>query len=637
VSRPRLGAAAALLLSAAGVLCYANGLTGEFTYDDKAIVRDNPRIRSPDQLEEIFVTEYFGRAKGTGTSYRPMLLVSYALQWWIHGGAVVPYHLVNLGLHVLTTFLIAMLWLRLDIPRSGAIASALLFAVHPIHVEAVTSVVGRGETQAAALTLGYALLALRSAEEGRGRRGAAIGTALLLYFLAALTKESATAAPALAALALAWKAEGGLLARVRTALLRGWRIWLGSAAVLGLVFLLRRAVLGGPIQSPRSGTFELENPLAALAWLPRVLNASLLVVRYVGRMALPLRLSADESAWSIRPVDARSPVGWAALLLIAAVSVCAALRLSRRRPAALGWLFLVTAFLPAANLLFPIGTNFAERLAYLPSAGFCLIVGTWISGSEDAEAPLYLARRRVLTAVALLLAARTVVRNPVWAGDEALFSNMVRVSPASAKSHYDYAYMSWDVGETRRSLVHYTRATEIYPRYWDAWAGRGRIERALGRLEKAERAYEESVRIAPAYENGYYGLGLTREDRGDRAGAEKAYRTGLRWSPQSLPLAYRFALLLSAEKKPAALFAWRRALAIAPGSLPARLGYAEWLRGQGRSEENDPRRLGVLRLVDRHFLQCTLSSGPMRSSSRGCTPDSVRRRAARSATPGYRR
>jgi len=595
----RLGLPSALLLSAACLLCYANGLTGEFSYDDKAIVRDNPRIRSPDQIEEIFRTEYFGRTKGTGTSYRPVLLVSYALQWWIHGASAVPYHVVNVAFHVLTTLLLAMLLLRLEVPRALVLATALLFAVHPIHSEAVTSVVGRGETQAAALTLGYLLLALRAAEKRSGR-AASLAASLSFYLLAALTKESAVAAPALFALCLAWRARGGLLSRLKAAASRGALVYAGSASVLGFVFLLRRAVLGGAIKSDRTGIFTLENPLAPLSPVGRVLNAGLLLVRYLGRMTFPLRLSSDESAWSIRPVGTREAVGWAAVLLIAAISVAAAARLARREPAAFAWLFLLLAFLPASNLPFPTGTIFAERLAYLPSAGFCLIAGRWLTGPIEGETRLSAARLRVFAGVTLLLAARTVIRNPVWSSDELLFANMVRVSPDSAKAHYDYAYMSWDIGETRRALAHYTRATEIYPPYWDAWAGRGRVERALGHLGGAERAYAESVRIAPAYENGHYGLGLTREDLGDRAGAEKTYREGLRWNPQSLPLAYRFALLLSAEKSPAALFAWRRALAIAPGSLPARLGYAEWLYGVGRREEAIAQVREALRRAPRH-------------------------------------
>jgi tetratricopeptide (TPR) repeat protein len=302
-------------------------------------------------------------------------------------------------------------------------------------------------------------------------------------------------------------------------------------------------------------------------------------------MLLPVRLSSDESAWALRPLHPHDLAFWVAPILLAALAAASLARLGGRSPSALGFLFLCLAALPTSNLLFPTGTIFAERLAYLPSAGFCLIAACWIVGGADGLPALSRRRSGLLAAAALACAARSVVRNPVWNGDEALFTNMVRVSPRSAKAHYDFAYMSAETGRPRRALEHYARAVEIYPGYWDAWAGKGRVERGLGDLAASEASYAESVRLVPTYENGFFGLGLAREERGNRDGAEEAYRRGLRHNPQSLPLAYRMALLLSAEGRPAALHAWRRALAIEPGSLPVRLGYADWLSQADRREE----------------------------------------------------
>ena len=101
------------------LLTYANGLTGAFTYDDKAIVRDNPRIHSPQRLDEIFETQYFGGPKGTGAAYRPVLLVSYAMQWWIHGGEVVAFHAVNVLWHAGVTLLLATPFSAPRDPASG--------------------------------------------------------------------------------------------------------------------------------------------------------------------------------------------------------------------------------------------------------------------------------------------------------------------------------------------------------------------------------------------------------------------------------------------------------------------------------------------------------------------------------------
>ncbi|HYX20345.1 MAG TPA: tetratricopeptide repeat protein, partial [Thermoanaerobaculia bacterium] len=570
---PRLRLPAALLLSGACLLSYANGLTGAFAYDDKAIVRDNFRLRAPERVLELFTTQYFGGRPGTGTAYRPVLLLSYALQWWAFGGGVVQYHVVNVLLHVAATLLLAALLLRVGLPPPASFAAALLFAVLPIHVEAVASVVGRGETLSAALLLGALLLALRAAERGRGRV-LRTGLALLLYALACLTKEGAAVGPALLVLLLVFRGEGPLGRRLAAAIRAGLPFLAGAAAVLWGIFRVRAAVLGGAFGAASTGIFELENPLAPMRPGPRAANACAVLLRYLGRMALPLRLSADESAWSIARLSPRDALFWAAPALVLALTVASLARLPRRSPSALGFLFLGVSFLPTANLLFPTGTVFGERLAYLPSAGFCVIAGAWIAGGRDALPPR---RAAALAGIAFAFAARTLVRNPVWAGDEPLFTNLVRVSPDSAKAHYDFAYMSADVGRPRLALQHYARATEIYPGYWDAWAGKGRMERLLGNLDAAERSYARSLEIVSTYENGFFGLGLVREDRGDRSGAVEIYRRGLRHNPQSLPLAYRMALMLSAERRGNALFASRRALAIEPGSLPARLGFADWL------------------------------------------------------------
>jgi tetratricopeptide (TPR) repeat protein len=541
------------VLAGACVVAYANGLTGTFVYDDKAIVRDNLRIRSPENLDEIFTTQYFGGPPGSGTSYRPILLLAFAIQWWIQGADPVGFHVVNLGLHIAVTLLLARLWLRLGLSPPVAAGAALLFAVLPIHVEAVTGIVGRGETLAALLVLGSLLLALGAEQGSAGGRIARWLGALVLYALANLTKESTAVAPALLFLLLAFLAEGGFARRLGSALRRGWPYYAGGSAVL------------------RAGA--------------RAANACLILFRSIARMALPLRLSSDESAWSMRPVGPREVLFWAAPIALAALVVAALAGLSRRSPTALGFLFLLLAALPASNLFFPTGTIFAERLAYLPSAGFCLAAASWIAGRAPTFAGLSRTRAAILAALAAAYAARALLYNPAWQTDETLFTDMLRVSPRSAKAHYDFAYMSADHQRWGPALEHYEKAIEIYPRYWDAWAGKGRAERALGRTDASERSYAKALEIVPTYESGFFGVGVAREDRGDRRGAEEAFRKGLHSNPQSLPLAYRLALLHSAEGRPSALYAWRRALAISPGSLPTRLGYADWLASAGRRDE----------------------------------------------------
>ena len=580
----------AILLVVACLVTYANGLTGAFTYDDKAIVRDNPRIRSPRNLPQIFTTSYFGSPRGTGTGYRPILLLSFAAQWWIHARSAVAFHAVNVAFHAAATLLLAGLLLRLQMPPPAALASALLFAVHPIHVEAVTSLVGRGETQAAVFTLFYLHLALRlfSRRPDLGRwtldvgRILTLAAALLCYGLALLSKESAAADPAFAFLLFLFAAEGTWRHRLGTGIRRGLPVLAGSACVLAAVFLLRGWVLGGYIKARDTGIFEVENALDPLTAGQRMANAVVILLRYAGRILLPLHLSADESAWSIRPLPALSVLSIAAVLLVGATAVLSVAGLFRRSFLGLGFLFFCVAMLPAGNLLFPIGTIFAERIAYLASAGICLAAGALLAAGAEG---LTRRRRSALAAIVLALAARAVVRNAVWQSDEGLFFNLIQTSPESAKAHYDYAYASADLKHYRRALAHYERATEIYEDYWDAWAGKGRMEKELGLLEDAEDSYKTAIEIRSDYENGYFGLGLVREARGDWRGAEEAYRQGLAKKVDSLPLAYRLALARSRLGATAALANWRRALAIGPDSPAVRADFAAWLLGTGQNAQ----------------------------------------------------
>ncbi len=574
----------ALLLLAACLIPFANGLSGGFTYDDKAIVRDDARIRSPSTLGQLFETSYFGGAPQTGTAYRPGLLLSFAVQWWIHGREAVPFHAVNVLLHAAATFLLWRLAIRLRFGGAAALAAALLFAVHPIHVEAVTSLVGRGETQAAVFVLLYLHLALRLGVDAtaEGLRRARVSAALLLYLAALLTKESAAVAPALAFLVLARCAKGSPFARARDALSRGSALYAGSAAVLGGYLFLRRSVLGGWLKSG-GGIFEVENPLAPLGAAARLGNAALLLLRYLGRLLLPLRLSADESAWQIRPVPAGSLAAIGAILLLALAAAAALAR--PRSAAAFGLLFFLLAILPASNLLFPIGTVFAERVAYLPSAGIC-IAGAALAGRAERLSAVSPVRLAALSALTLLYASRTAIRSTVWWSDETLFANSARVAPESAKNHYNLGYIRAERLHFREGRAAYGRATEIYPKYWDAWAGKGRCERDLGLLPEARRSYERALEAFPAYETGFFGLGLVFEAMGEDREALETYRRGLARNADSLPLLVRAATVASRLGSDSAEKDWDRVLAAHPRSLPARFGYARWLRLAGRIEES---------------------------------------------------
>ncbi|HEY6148428.1 MAG TPA: tetratricopeptide repeat protein, partial [Thermoanaerobaculia bacterium] len=275
----------------------------------------------------------------------------------------------------------------------------------------------------------------------------------------------------------------------------------------------------------------------------------------------------------------------AAAGLLAGILVLAILRVPARSPVAFGTLFFAIAFLSTSNVLVPFGTIFGERIAYLPSAGICLAMGSVLAGGAAGFGALSPGRRRLAAALTLLFALRTVTRNAVWWTDSSLFSNSVRVSPASAKTHYNEAFILAEHGRREEALAEYSKAVAIYDGYWDAWAGKGRMERELGRLDAAEASYRKALRTLPTYENGFFGLGMVLETKGRLGEAAAEYRRGFNRNPDSLPLAYRMSLALSRLGAPDAAEAWKRALALGPRSAPVHADYAEWLLRQGRAED----------------------------------------------------
>ena len=243
--------------------------------------------------------------------------------------------------------------------RGAALATAALFAVFTIHVEAVTSLVGRAEILAAVLVLAVARLWLR-ATEGEGVRPGPYAAAprALSRFRLREGERDRRAGRRPPRGAVPWRARpdaarsfrGPSRAPARWALLG----FLGPIAVL---FAVRVAVIHGFLVSREAGIFDLENPLVSMAPALRVANALDLALRYAWKTFLPVHLSADHSAYALAlATGLREPRAWTGPAF-ALVLAAAALAFWRRRPlAALGVSFFAGSLFPVSNVPFVIGT-----------------------------------------------------------------------------------------------------------------------------------------------------------------------------------------------------------------------------------------------------------------------------------------
>jgi protein O-mannosyl-transferase len=458
----------ALVIFVAAWAVYWNSLDGEFVFDDTSIVQNNPQIRSlaPENLKQIVGSHYWQTAAGQGGLYRPVVVLSYALNYAV--GELDPwgYHFMNVLLHALNAVLVFFIVQELFGEGTFAFWSGLLFALHPIRTEAVAYVVGRAECVAAL----FFLLAWWCYLRGRWPLAA------VAFLLAALSKESALTFLAVAIL---------------TDLVRGrrgtWQAYgaLGAAAVAALA--LRFAVLGGIAPLAVSAS---SNPLVGVGTVTRLLTATAVWGKYLWLLVWPAALSADYSFQQIPPVV--SP--WTASFLLGLLGLVAVVAGTvwawrRSKPLFLCGAFFLATFSLTSNFLRPIGTIMAERLLYLPSLGFTCAVayGLAQTGRKQIAA----------VALALLYAGRTMSRNADWHDHVTLFSSAAEVSANSSLVQANLANaLLYRKGDAAGAARHAMEAIRIEPGDPAAYMTLGDALVKLGDLVQAVEAYARVEQLA---------------------------------------------------------------------------------------------------------------------------------------------
>lgn len=562
--RGRRAALAAVALVAA--LASLPSLLPGFIHDDHRIIEQNELLRDPARLGDLLRSGYWSVGeREVANLYRPLTILSFAFNYALGGGAPLGYRLLNLLLHLLVTVLVYLLAERIAPPGKGrapidpAVAAGLLFAVHPVHTEVLGEVVGRAELLAAAGTLGCVLAYLRGleAEWAGGRPGKWYGIAIASFVLGFLAKENAVVAPALVMAADLLIARRGIR----------WRFHVAAAAALALCLGARIAAIGG--LNPAGYVHYIDNPIAHLPFLQGRLTALDVLGRYAALLVAPLRLSIDYSYNAIPA--AGGPFAPRVLFgaLLVAAWIGALLVAAKRRPAmafALAWIGLAMA--PTSNLLIPIGTIMAERLLYLPSAGFCLLVG--LAVAELSRSAADQRRRsgaiRVAAAVILaLLAVRGLVRLGDWRDDRTIFRRAVEVVPDSVRARYNYGAATEEAGDDAAAEEAYVRAIAIWPAFSDAQYNLAGLYARQSRWDDAVRHYRLAVREQPANVQYLVNLGRSLTAQGSPGEAVELLERAIAIDPSSdLAFTNLGAARLALHDAAGAVLAYRGALRLAP-------------------------------------------------------------------------
>jgi len=399
--------------------------------------------------------------------------------------------------------------------------AGLLFAAHPVHVEAVAGIVGRAELLAACGIVAGVLMhrrALQAAAEGRPVRSFMVG-AWIASFLGLMAKESAATAPLLCGLVdRAFPASPGPPPGRRLALYAGHGVFL-SFALLARRLALGSFGVGAPIpfvDNPAASAGPLDGRLTALGTLPR----------YAALLLWPQRLSADYSFDQIPLIHSLSdPWALGGLLLLFGVLVGGAWSLRRAPALGVSLLWVAVSACLTVNLLVFIGTLEAERLMYAPSIGVCLLAGWCLARLQGIGE----GRAAVAAGLALVCVAglRTSWRVPEWKDDFALYLSAARVSPRSARIRYNLGNAYLRRGSYGEAEENYRTALEIYPDYNDARVNLGMAVLELGRPAEALGLLKTAAARLPGSADIVVNLGAAYRALGDVDRARGEFRRAL--------------------------------------------------------------------------------------------------------------
>ena len=541
-----------LLLAIVGIV-YWNSLTGPFHYDDEHSIVRNQALRSLTQIPGYFTDlAAFSGDEGKGM-YRPLLLVTYAVNHALHGYEVLGFHLVNIALHAICTMLVWRLG-RLLSPNHvhGAWMAAAVFAVHPVAAEPVNYISSRSELLMAVFFLLALLLYL---QQGKGH--GCDWAAPISFALALLSKETAIVLIVVLMLFDVWGRSGVRDLSVGAMARRHGPYWVIAGAYLTILFWV--GFLGN------SGSESVRDPLQ------QVFTQVKAIVYYLQLLIMPSLLSVDH-AFRVSS-ELTATVAMAAVFAMSGTLF--ALRGHLHTPrVALGLGACVCVLLPTS--IVPLNVLVNERRIYLVLALVCILL----------PRIMRLRGRPALITGLVLLAGLTNQRNEVWASPVTLWENATDQGSRSYTAFVNLGKARQSAGDVIGATRAYRQALTINDGQGDVYNNVAVLLHESGQLQEAIVHYEKALERSPGMEEIHHNLAVAQQQTGDLAAAAVTFRRALELDPRNGGLWSNYGqLLLQLEDASGAESAYREAIRLLGDRPEPHNSLGNALSRQGRRSE----------------------------------------------------
>lgn len=517
-----------LLLIIAAFACYANTLGNGFVYDDDQQILQNPYIKSWHFLPQILTTTVwsFQGPAGNSNYFRPFMTLTLLLTWHLLGPLPFGFHFVNLVFHAGVVVLVYFAGKRLWRDSRIACVAGLLFAVHPVHTEVVDWASSIADLEATFFALLVFLVYTRMTTPSWKSQACIVSAFLLGLF----SKE-----PGLMIVPLLVAYEHGVRSDRQEPSIAQKVSRYGPVSFAAALYLVIRFVLLGSLAP------VLERP--HLTWPQTIYSGLSGVWSYSKFLFWPARLSVYHVFYPPDSMKALGPI--AGLLVILSWAILIVWLRTKYPAVAFSILWIGVTLAPVLNVRWLTSSAVAERYTYLPSVGFCWLVG-WLAvrfWSGLRGFPARLRMRRAVFAFAgiglfFLLAARTFARNRDWSDDFSLYTKTLKTDPDACYIRSNLGLVYYKRLQKDLAVQEWQQALQCKPDNVPALTNLGLLYTEQEKYAQAAAFLQRATQLKPLAPDVHFDNGILLDATGHQQEALKEFRRAVELAPLD-PVALR--------------------------------------------------------------------------------------------------
>lgn len=524
-------------------LIYAQTLRFDFTYlDDYSLIEENKNfLKDISNFFKAFSQSVFSMDHDSMDNYyRPLLTISFLIDFQIGGLSPFVYHFTNILLHIIATCLLYVFFIKLNYKKEIVFLICLLLTAHPALTKTIAWIPGRNDSLLAIFILGSFIFLLDFFQD-KSKKNLAIH--FLFFFSALLTKESAVLIiPLFLFFGMFTYRSHSIQTSQKLLLAAGWTIFTGT------YFLLRKNALEDQVHVPFSAVFaEMIHNLPA-------------IIHYMGKILIPINLSTY-------PVmeDGTIIYGLITITAMALLIIWTKKWKSRFIHFGIAWILLM--LLPAIlRTNMNIEANFLEHRLYIPMVGFFMVLAESVNQKIIQNKYFIFSFSTVL----ILFSANSFGHAKHFRNEESFWKNAVETSPHSSVAHSGMGiYYHWN-GDKAKAKYEYEKAIGLNQKIQSTHNNLGKIFLDEGDTAKAEALFRKEISLSPKHEKAYYNLGVILLDKGNLSEAERLFKKQIEIAPNYTDAINDLAAVYGKlERFDESILLWKKVVEIDPNHIPA--------------------------------------------------------------------